>query len=81
MPYSVKNVFSCTTKRYEKPQKTAPREIEEKKEVAIQEIKSFKLDYRKPTDCKSYKELLAYGKARGYKPGWAYFQAKNRGLL
>ena len=76
-----KKLKKCPNCGYEKPQKTAPREIEEKKEVAIQEIKSFKLDYRKPTDCKSYKELLAYGKARGYKPGWAYFQAKNRGLL
>lgn len=32
-------------------------------------------------ELKSLKELQAYAKLHGYKPGWAYFQAKRRGLL
>lgn len=28
-----------------------------------------------------YQELLNYAKAKGYKPGWAYFQAKKRGWI
>ena len=42
---------------------------------------SFTLDFRKPEDCKSMKELSELAKARGYKPGWAYFQAKRLNIL
>ena len=27
----------------------------------------------------SVEELKAYGKLHGFKPGWAWYQAKNRG--
>ena len=29
----------------------------------------------------SFQELAAYGKLHGYKPGWAYFMAKKKGLI
>ena len=29
----------------------------------------------------SMKELQAYAKLHGYKPGWAWFQAKRKGLI
>jgi superfamily II DNA or RNA helicase len=31
--------------------------------------------------CKSYADLLALAKQRGYKPGWAYMRAKARGYV
>lgn len=34
-----------------------------------------------PSQCKTFGDLAAYGKARGYKPGWAYFMAKKMGLM
>ena len=36
---------------------------------------------KRPADLKSYAELKAYGKLHGFKPGWAYFQAKMKGLI
>lgn len=33
------------------------------------------------SELKSLREFQAYGKLNGYKPGWAYFQAKKRGLV
>ena len=32
-------------------------------------------------ELKSMSELVAYGKLHGYKPGWAWFQAKRKGLI
>ena len=33
------------------------------------------------SELKSMSELVAYGKLHGYKPGWAWFQAKRKGLI
>ena len=61
------------------------------KNVKIEKIGKdfhFKTDYEqvkysqmKPQDATSYRDLQKIGKARGYKPGWAFFQAKNRGFV
>lgn len=56
-------------------------DMEENAGAQLTKIEGFHLDYRTPDDCKSYAELKEYAKAHGYKPGWAYYQAKNRGLL
>lgn len=32
-------------------------------------------------ECNSLRELQAYAKLHGYKPGWAWFQAKRKGLI
>ena len=54
--------------------------------ASIEKVGEFKLttDYskiqtarKKPEDAQSYKELLEIAKARGYKAGWAYVQAKR----
>lgn len=37
--------------------------------------------YLSPAECQNYKELLEYARQKGYKSGWAYYQAKARGLL
>jgi superfamily II DNA or RNA helicase len=47
----------------------------------LQRIDGFKLDTRSPEECATYGELAALGRARGYKPGWAYFQARERGYI
>ena len=57
------------------------REIKEEKQTVLTKIEGFVLDYDSPDDCSSYQELLMYAKRKGYKQGWAYFQAKRRGML
>lgn len=57
------------------------REIEEKPNTELKKIEGFRLSFSRPEDCKTFGELQAYGKARGYKNGWAWHQAKQRGLL
>ncbi|QFR23724.1 DEAD/DEAH box helicase [Schleiferilactobacillus harbinensis] len=54
----------------------------------LEESRFMVADYQKthwaqkePREAKNYTELRKIANARGYKPGWAYFQAKNLGLL
>lgn len=56
------------------------REIEQK-EAELKKIEGFCIDYSDPNSCSSYNELLLYAKKHGYKQGWAYYQARKRGLL
>lgn len=37
--------------------------------------------YLTPSDCQNMRELQEYARQKGYKPGWAYYQAKARGML
>src|SRR5699024_233404 len=53
----------------------------ELKEVTEEEKEVIQLNFKKPEDCKSFKELAELGKALGYKPGWSYYQAKLRGFI
>lgn len=55
------------------------REISEKP-ADLSKIEGFTLRYDKPSDCKSYSELVEYGKRHGYKPGWSYIMAKKLGI-
>ena len=60
--------------------------VKERKEIkqeeaVLEKIEGFRIDYSDPDSCKSYKELLLYARKHDYKPGWAYYQAKKRGLL
>lgn len=60
--------------------------VKERKEIkqeeaVLEKIEGFRIDYSDPDSCRSYKELLLYARKHGYKPGWAYYQAKKRGLL
>lgn len=60
-------------------------EASKERQKAIHEI--VKSDLLKSVATKSVselhslRELQAYGKLHGYKPGWAWFQAKRRGLI
>jgi superfamily II DNA or RNA helicase len=57
------------------------RTPEEIHEAHLEKIQGFVLDLTTPEDCHSYEELLAFAANKGYKPGWAFYQAKQRGLL
>lgn len=69
----------CPECGYETPKHE--RTVEEIKEAKLKKIKEFVLDYTSPSDCNSYDELLLYAKSKGYKRGWAYIMAKQRGFL
>lgn len=57
------------------------KEIQSDTETEIQKIEGFRINLKTPDDCKNYRELLDYAKGHGYKTGWAYYQARNRGML
>lgn len=57
------------------------RKLSADEDAELIRIEGFKLDFDTPDDCHSYDELLAYAKKRGYKPGWAYYQARMRGMI
>lgn len=65
-------------KEIEKKQRKA---IEQEQNTELVKITGFTVNNKTPAECRSYQELLEYAKMMGYKPGWAYFQAKKRGLL
>lgn len=70
----------CPHCGYEFP-KTERAELEEQPDAELTRIEGFTLDFRRPEDCGSFKELQEYAKTHGYKPGWAWYQAKNRGFI
>jgi superfamily II DNA or RNA helicase len=74
-----KKVQFCPHCGYEFP--TASRELDTDESVGLVKVEGFKLDLSSPNDCTTYPELLEYAKAHGYKAGWAYYQAKRRGLI
>ncbi len=69
----------------------AQTEIEEDNSVELEEIHGkldIKTEYNtvrygrmKPEEAETVEDSYGIAKARGYKPGWAWFQAKNRGLI
>ena len=66
--------------------KIAEKKVEIDEKAKLQEVKNFKLEVnnlltRKPSELKTIGELKAYAKAKGYKPGWLYFQQKQRGWI
>lgn len=69
----------CPNCGYEFPKKER-REIKTES-AELQKIEGFRLDTRMPADCRTYRELLDYAKRHNYKFGWAYYQAKERGLI
>lgn len=66
-------------------------EIEEDNSVELERIHGrldMKADYNsvryarmKTTEAQNMEDLQAIAKARGYKPGWAFYQAKTRGFI
>ena len=71
---------NCGTIEFCKESEHKPKTVRQNPGELIK-ITGFKLMLKTPQDCKTYEELLEYAESRGYKPGWAYYQAKNRGLI
>jgi DNA-directed RNA polymerase subunit M/transcription elongation factor TFIIS len=69
----------CPNCGYEYPVKE--RTLEEIREAKLELVNEIVLDFDTADDCHSMVELQAFAKKRGYKPGWAYFQAKKRGII
>lgn len=57
------------------------REIETSESTELIHIEGFRLDFSSPDDCSSYSDLLAYAKKKGYKNGWAFYEARKRGFI
>lgn len=49
--------------------------------VEIGSFEGFTTNYKEPKDCKNMTELYQLAKARGFKPGWAWYQGKLRGFI
>ncbi len=60
---------------YEIKQQATPKEIQQAKLQKIVEA------YKLPAECKTLQELYAYQRKKGYKKGWVYHIAKERGWL
>ena len=57
------------------------REVNTDEAGELIKVEGFRLIYDGPESCSSYLELLNYARTHGYKPGWAYYQARRRGLI
>lgn len=57
------------------------RNIEENQGTELKKITGFSLDFTTPDDCKNMRDLQEYAGRHGYKKGWIYYQAKERGWL
>ena len=51
------------------------------KELTEEDKQTIELYFKTPEECNSFSELAALGKSFGYKPGWAWHQAKIRGFI
>jgi len=60
-------------------------EYTQDKDTELEEVNKddfeITLDFRKPEDCTSLQELQDLAKAKKYKSGWAWFQAKRLKLI
>lgn len=72
-------VTVCPNCGYEFPKKQ--RSEIEQEQAELKKIDGFVLDFKTPDECHSYSELLDYAKSHGYKSGWAFYQAKKRGMI
>ena len=65
------------------------QEIKNIKKIHLEEVKHERQGKAADTvkkidsvqDCKNLSEIMAFAKMKGYKPGWGYFQAKEKGFL
>ncbi|MDE6087922.1 MAG: DEAD/DEAH box helicase [Oscillospiraceae bacterium] len=72
----------CPYCGYQFPVKIVQRkELEADETAEIKKIEGFHFDIKPLSACSSYAELLEYAQKHGYKKGWAWYQAKERGFL
>lgn len=74
------DVKICPECGYAFPKKERTLDVDDGAE--LHEITGFVLDYGDSSEqCRNYNDLVKYARKRGYKTGWAYYQAKQRGFL
>ena len=74
------DVKICPSCGYAFPKKERTLDIENGAE--LKNITGFVLKYDdSPDQCRNYNDLIKYAKKRGYKMGWCYFQARQRGWI
>ena len=56
------------------------RKIETDESTQLTKIEGFRLHYDDWHDCQTYSDLIDYAKRHNYKPGWAYYKAREKGL-
>jgi superfamily II DNA or RNA helicase len=50
------------------------------KDAKLEKITEQVAGFTRPGQCRSVAELAEYAKKKGYKPGWVYYQARDRGI-
>lgn len=61
--------------------KRIDKEIQKSREEQIKRKTEARVADKRPEELKSLVELQAFARIRDYKPGWAYFYAKKRGII
>ena len=69
----------CPNCGYAFPKKS--RELNNEQNTELIHIDGFRLDFSSADDCHSYSDLLSYAKKKGYKKGWAFYEARKRGYI
>ena len=72
-------VMICPYCGYEFPKKERAQIEQEQSELV--KVEGFVLDYKTPEECRSVAELQEYAKKHGYRPGWVYYIARQRGFI
>ena len=68
----------CPVCGYRYPEKTKEeRKILLDKNTELERITETVRHYTMPSECRNRKELVAFCKMKGYKPGWVYYAAKE----
>ena len=57
------------------------RNIKNEEDTKLKKITGFVLEYDSPEQCQNMQELQEYAQKHGYKKGWCYYQAKQRGWI
>lgn len=74
------DVKICPSCGYAFPKKERSLNVED--DAELRNVTGFTLTYHDSADqCRNYKELLEYAKKHGYKPGYAYYKAKEMRIL
>lgn len=60
------------------PKESAEQEVHT--EIKLEKVTCVPVIPAMPSQCRTFGDLVTYGKAKGYKPGWAYHMAKRMGL-
>jgi len=77
-------VTVCEECKHEFIAESTEMKVEEADLIEITKDFTLETNYivtKKPEELETMDELKAYQRAKGYKPGWVYFQAKQKGII